>query len=144
MAKYTTVVLSIRGGKLQGIEALSRDMQKRLDNAPVIYIYRGTVSKKVYIGQTIHFKERHAQHYSGAEEKFNTADFNRVLVVFSQLFNGSSLDDVESQLITYFNADNPRSRVGYDDEVINRTGGNTIIEYAGRESVSTDVVLPLW
>ena len=144
MAKYTTVVLSIRGGKLQGIEALSRDMQKRLDNAPVIYIYRGTVSKKVYIGQTIHFKERHAQHYSGAEEKFNTADFNRVLVVFSQLFNGSSLDDVESQLITYFNADNPRSRVGYDDKVINRTSGNTIIEYAGRESVSTDVVLPLW
>ena len=144
MAKYTTVVLKIRDGKLLGIEDLSNDLQRALRYNPAIYIYRGTVSKKIYIGQTIHFTDRHAQHYSGAEEKFNTANFNRVIVVFSRLFNGSSLDDVESQLITYFNADNPNGKVGYDDEIINKTGGNTIIEYEGRESVSSDVVLPLW
>ena len=144
MAKYSTITLKIRGSRLLGLEELSMDEKKALDHGPVIYIYRGTVSKKDYIGQTIHFLARHSQHYSGKEEKFNTAAFNRVLVVSSQLFNGSSLDDVESQLITYFNADNPKAHVGYDDEVINRTGGNTIIEYKGREAVSTDVVLPLW
>ena len=144
MAKYSTITLKIRGSRLLGLEELSLNEKKALDHGPVIYIYRGTVSKKVYIGQTIHFLARHSQHYSGKEEKFNTAAFNRVLVVSSRLFNGSSLDDVESQLITYFNADNPKAHVGYDDEVINRTGGNTIIEYRGREAVSTDVVLPLW
>lgn len=144
MAKYTTVVLKVRNGTLFGVEDMSTDIQRALKYNAAIYVYQGTTSKKVYIGQTVHFMDRHAQHYSGSEEKFNTANFNRVMVVFSRLFNGSSLDDVESQLITYFNADNPNGKVGYDDEIINRTGGNTVIEYEGRESVSTDVVLPLW
>ena len=144
MAKYTTVVLKVRNRELIGIDDLSNDILKALKYNAAIYIYQGTSSKKVYIGQTVHFIERHSQHYSGSEEKFNTAHFNRVIVIFSRLFNGSSLDDVESQLITYFNADNPSNRVGYDDEIINRTGGNTVIEYEGRESVSSDVVLPLW
>lgn len=77
MAKHTTVVLFIRDGKLQGIEALSSDMQNKIESGPAIYVYRSAVSKKVYISQTIHFKERNAQHYSGGEEKFNTADFTR-------------------------------------------------------------------
>lgn len=144
MAKYTTVVLKVKDGKLLGIADLGTDFQKALKYNAAIYIYQGTVSKKVYIGQTVHFVDRHAQHYSGSEEKFNTANFNRVMVVFSRLFNGSSLDDVESQLITYFNADNPNSKVGYDDEIINKTSGNTVIEYEGRESVSSDIILPLW
>ena len=68
-----------------------------------------------------------------------------MLVVFYRGFNGFSLDDVENQLITYFNADRQKKGVGYDqDDVINRTGGNTVIEYEGREAIATDVVLPLW
>ncbi len=144
MAKYTTITLQVRNGRIVGVDDLSSDQQKALKYNAAIYIYQGTSSKKIYVGQTVHFMDRHAQHYSGAEEKFNTAAFNRVIVIFSRLFNGSSLDDVESQLITYFNADNPRAKVGYDDEVINRTSGNTVIEYEGRESVSSDVILPLW
>ncbi len=144
MAKYTTITLQVRNGRIVGVDDLSSDLQKALKYNAAIYIYQGTSSKKIYVGQTVHFMDRHAQHYSGAEEKFNTAGFNRVIVIFSRLFNGSSLDDVESQLITYFNADNPRAKVGYDDEVINRTSGNTVIEYEGRESVSSDVILPLW
>lgn len=142
--KYSQFVLEVKGKKLVGLDSLSSNQKKALRGSPVIYIYRGTRSKKVYIGQTIHFLDRHAQHYNGTEYKFNTASFDRVMIIVSEEFNGSSLDDVESQLITYFNADNPKSKVGYDDEVINRTGGNTIIEYKGRESIATDVVLPLW
>ena len=144
MAKYTTVVLKVRNGRLLGVEDLITDLQKALKYNAAIYIYQGTTSKKVYIGQTIHFIDRHNQHYDGTEEKFNTANFNRVMVVLCRKFNGSSLDDVESQLITYFNADNPNGKVGYDDEIINKTGGNTVIEYEGREAISSDVVLPLW
>lgn len=144
MAKFSHFILNISNKKIVGIEDLSKDVQKCLKYHAAIYIYRGSRSKKIYVGQTVHFLDRHAQHYSGTEEKFNTADFDQVMVIFSRLFNGSSLDDVESQLITYFNADNPKGKVKYDDEVINKTNGNTVIEYEGRESVASDVILPLW
>ena len=77
------------------------------------------------VDQTIHFIDRHKQHYNGTEEKFNTADFDKVIVIFSVHFNRSALDDVESQFITYFTAGNSKKSsqlVAFDqDEVINRT-----------------------
>ena len=42
----------------------------------------------------MHFIERHKRHYNGTEEKFSTADFNKVIVIFSVYFNRSALDDV--------------------------------------------------
>ena len=127
---------------------LSNDAQKALKLNNAIYIYRGTKSKKVYIGQTIHFIDRHKQHYNGTEEKFNEADFDEVLIIFSVYFNRSALDDVESQLITYFTADNfkkTKQMVSFEnDDVINRTGGNSVNEYVGRENVASDVILPVW
>lgn len=147
MAKYSVIELSIKRGELLDYDCLSNNEKKALELNNAIYIYRGTRSKKVYIGQTIHFIERHKQHYNGTEEKFNTADFDKVLVVFSVHFNRSALDDVESQLITYFTADNSKraGAVSFDnDDVINRTGGNSVNEYVGRENVATDVILPVW
>lgn len=148
MAKYAIVELSIKNGNLLGTDSLSNNEQKALRFNSAIYIYRGTRSKKVYIGQTIHFMDRHKQHYSGTEEKFNTADFDKVLVIFSVYFNRSALDDVESQFITYFTADNSKKSeqvVSFDrDDVINRTGGNSVNEYVGRENVASDVILPVW
>ena len=130
------------------MDALSNDQLKALKLNNAIYIYRSTSTKQVYVGQTVHFITRHAQHYDGSEQKFNDAHFNKVIVLFSQYFNGSSLDDVEAQLITYFMADNSGSKtqkVSYDAaNVINRTGGNSITEYLGRESVASDVILPFW
>jgi hypothetical protein len=147
MAKYSIVELSIESGNLLGMDALGENKENALESKNAIYIYRGTKSKKVYIGQTIHFTERHKQHYNGTEEKFNTADFDKVMVIFSVYFNRSALDDVESQLITYFTADNSKKagEVSFDnDDVINRTGGNSVNEYAGRENVASDVILPVW
>lgn len=147
MAKYSIVELSIKNGDLLGIDSLSSNAKKALESNNAIYIYRGTKSKKVYIGQTIHFIERHKQHYNGTEDKFVTADFNKVMVIFSVHFNLSALDDVESQLITYFMADYPKQAgcVSFDNNgVINRTGGNSVNEYVGRENVASDVILPIW
>ncbi len=148
MAKYSVVRLDIDGKTLVGIGGL-RDVERTaLSTQNAIYIYRGTKSQKIYIGQTVHFIERHKQHYNGSEEKFNTAEFDKVFVVFSKYFNGSALDDVESQLITYFMADNPKSRkttIEFDtDEVINRTGGNSVNDYTDRERVASEVILPFW
>lgn len=148
MAKFNIVELKIKNGELTNFESKSEAEKKALRFQNAIYVYRGAKSKKVYIGQTIHFVDRHKQHYSGSEEKFNTADFNEVIVVFSRYFNRSALDDVESQLITYFTADSNKSskcKVEFDgDEVINRTGGNSVNEYSKREDVASDVILPFW
>ena len=148
MAKFNIVELEIKNGELIDFDKKREVEKKALKEQNAIYIYRGTKSQKVYIGQTIHFIDRHKQHYSGNEEKFNKADFNKVIVIFSQYFNRSALDDVESQLITYFSADNlklSKKVVEFDrDEVINRTGGNSVNEYAGREKVASEVILPLW
>ena len=148
MAKYSYIELDINNRELVGIDLLSNDQQRALKYNNCIYIYQGTESNKIYIGQTKHFVERHKQHYDGTEEKFNTAGFDRVIVLFSvYLDNGTALDDVESQFITYFNADRKDSRgqfVSYDDDVINRTAGNTVSEYRDREKVASEVILPFW
>lgn len=148
MAKYNVINLKIKNGELIDLEEKSGAEQKALRLQNAIYIYRGTKSQKVYIGQTIHFIDRHKQHYCGSEEKFNSADFNQVLVIFSQYFNRSALDDVESQLITYFTADyakTSKNTVEFNqDEVINRTGGNSVNEYFGREDIASHIILPLW
>lgn len=147
MAKYSVINLQIAEGNLLDVDALSNTKQQALASRNAIYIYRGNESKKVYIGQTIHFIERHKQHYSSKDDKFKKANFDEVIVIFSKYFNRSALDDVESQLITYFMADNSREKglVAFDsDEVINRTGGNSVNGYVDRENVATDVILPLW
>lgn len=148
MAKYSWIILNINNTELIDFDILSNDKQKALKYNNCIYIYHGSKSGKVYVGQTKHFTERHKQHYNGTEEKFNTAKFDQVIVLFSvYLDSGTALDDVESQLITYFNADRKdasRQYVSYDDEVINRTAGNSVAEYREREKVASDVVLPFW
>lgn len=147
MAKYNYIELDIKNGKLLDVDLLSLAEQNALKLNNAIYIYKSKTTKQVYIGQTIHFLERHKQHYDGTEQKFIDAKFNRVIVIFSVYFNRSALDDVESQLITYFSADNAKSKkssVSFDVDVINRTGGNSVNDYKEKEKVSTEVVLPLW
>lgn len=146
MAKYSVIELKVDHGNLVGMDRLSRDQQNALKFNNAIYVYHSTKTKKIYVGQTIHFVERNAQHYDGTEEKFNTAKFDEVIVIFSKYFNRSALDDVEAQLITYFVADQGSKKeiVEYEFEVINRTGGNTVPQYAERELVATEVVLPVW
>ena len=110
MVKYKCITLKVKNGELEGFDELRQREQNSLRNGDVVYIYKGTKSKKIYIGQTIHFTKRNKDHYNGNEEKFNIADFDQVIILISSYFNGSALNDVESQLITYFKADNPKSK----------------------------------
>ncbi len=150
MAKYNTVKLQVEKGKLIDLNQKSNTVQEHLDESNVIYIYHGSKSKKIYVGQTKHFIQRNAQHYNGEEKKFLDAKFDEVIIVFSKYFD-SALDDVERTLITYFNEDytnslrsSSNSKVLYDEEVINKNGGNYSPEYRDKEKVQTEVVLPLW
>lgn len=58
MAKYSIVELAVSNGNLVGVDQLSNNQKRALELNNAIYIYRGTRSKKVYIGQTMHFIER--------------------------------------------------------------------------------------
>lgn len=148
MAKYNCINLKVKDGELIKVDELHQREQDFLNSGNVIYIYKGSKSKKIYIGQTKQFIVRNKQHYSGQEEEFKKADFDQVIILISVHFNGSALDDVESQLITYFMADNSKSRkqlIQFDkDELINRTNGNGVADYRGREKVATEVILPFW
>lgn len=148
MVKYNCIELNIEEKKIVDFDILREAEQNILRNGNIVYIYRSTKSKKVYIGQTRHFFERHKQHYNGNEGKFNEAEFNEVMIVFSVYFNRSALDDIENKLITYFKADNPKDKkknISFDyDEIINKTGGNNINQYKEREEVSLEILLPFW
>ena len=53
MARYSVVRLGIEGKDLVGIDGL-RDVERTaLSTQNAIYIYRGTKSQKIYIGQTV-------------------------------------------------------------------------------------------
>lgn len=136
MAKYEVKKLKINNGVIVDYNNLNNDWKTALSTQNIIYIYRSSITKKVYIGQTVCFVNRNSQHYDGTEQKFLDARFDGVFVVVSRYFNGSALDDVESQLITYFIADNQK--------VINLNGGNSVNEYSDREKVASEVIIPLW
>lgn len=147
MGKYTHIVLKVDNLRLTDLDSRSKLEREALLHSNAIYIYHGSKSHNVYIGQTKHFIERHKEH--SKEEKFINADFDKVLVIFSRHFNNrSSLDDVEKQMITYFvtdysdkpKVDSPKPKWS----VLNDTLGNTVNEYEGYEDVPTEVILPAW
>ena len=139
---YEVVEFDIKNKKvLSPRQSLTSDQEKALNSLPAIYVYRSSRTKQIYVGQTIHFKTRHNQHYDGNEEKFEEAKFDEVIVLFFERANGSSLDDIENQLITFFKADNPRNK---PYKIINGTGGNEVTVYTDIEFIAYNVILPFW
>lgn len=146
MGKYDAFELDIIEGQIANLDKLNNKKKKLIENGNIIYIYISNKPKKKYIGQTKHFFKRHKQHFNGTEVKFNEANFNKVIILTSQYFHLSALNDVEKQLITYFAADLSKTqKLNYDDdEVINLTNGNAVIDYIEKEKVETEVILPFW
>lgn len=145
MAKFNYIKLEVENGQLLNINSLREGEKDKLKSGDVVYIYRNSDTKRVYVGQTKHFITRNEQHYNGTEQRFELADFDQVLVIYSQYFNRSALDDVEAQLIIYFHADSSNNRIDYDEtKVLNLTLGNSVNEYRDREKVASEIIIPLW
>ncbi|WP_250620760.1 GIY-YIG nuclease family protein [Bacillus subtilis] len=81
MAKYKCITLKVKNGELDGFDRLRQPEQNILKNGNVVYIYKGSKSKKIYIGQTKQFTVRNKQHYNGEDERFNNADFDQVIIL---------------------------------------------------------------
>lgn len=146
MAKYSFIELKIsHTGKLINVGNLSSNDQNIIKSGDVVYIYKNSTQNILYIGQTKHFIDRHKQHFSGNEKKFNEADFDKVIILFSVYFNRSALDDVERQLITYFTADSMSSNIQYDNIILlNSTSGNSVNSYKDMDNIIYDVIIPFW
>jgi len=84
MAKFEQFTLDLNNGEILNFEQLRLKQQDILKSGNIIYIYRSSVNKKVYVGQTKHFITRHKQHYSGKEKKFNSASFDNVKILISR------------------------------------------------------------
>lgn len=138
---YDVIEFNIENNQLHPRQKLTADQKKGLDFGYAIYVYRSTGKKQIYIGQTTKFNTRHKQHYNGNEKRFVNARFNEVIVLFYSKANGSSQNDIENQLITFFNADNPH---GTPYKITNETGGNEVISYADMDFIAHNVLLPFW
>lgn len=148
MAKFEQFTLYLKKGKIKNLDKLRPVQKQVLEKGNVIYIYRSSQNKQFYIGQTKHFLDRNKQHNNGNEKKFNTANFDQVKILISRYFNGTVLDDVENQLITYFIADNPKSKsrttTSKTYKIINANGGNYVNNYELRPQVESSIILPFW
>lgn len=147
MAEYGTIKLLLNENhEIENWDSLRQPVQTKLDTGNIIYIYGSTKTGQVYIGQSKQFMNRHKQHYNGNEEKFETADFDKVIVIYSNLFNGSALDDTERQLIMYFKTDfSKTNNVTFDPNlVINGTNGNYVNDYKEQDKILYNVIMPLW
>jgi len=152
MINYIHFELEIKNKNLPDLKTLSDKEQSYFgkDIRPAIYIYRNSKTNQMYVGQTTHFYKRHKEHFNPKQykSKFNLANFDSVIVIFSQHFNGTSLDDLESQLISFLTADHPASTnnkyIAYDQALLNSTKGNAVPNYKDQEFITFDVLLPFW
>ncbi|MEJ6400324.1 DNA/RNA helicase domain-containing protein [Nicoliella lavandulae] len=115
----------------------SRD-ELKLTRGDVIYVYHG--DRNIYVGQTKHFKDRHAEHLKEPNRRYLNGKYLEVMIDFGKLINQQSLDDIEKQLITYITSDYDGSRMMID----NNTSGNTSESYDNKDNVFFNVIKPFW
>lgn len=118
-------------------ERIGMKDRSHLEKGDSIYIYFGNTHS--YVGQTKQFIERYKQHYID-QSKFHLRNYKCVVLSFGQLINRISMDDIESQLISYIAADGKHNEVLSD----NSTGGNSVIPYSQQEQVKSDFIIPFW
>lgn len=128
--------LSKKPQPVQGEKIGLKDKQ-RLTSGDSIYIYFG--KKHSYVGQTKQFLKRYAEHFQ-PQSKFNIENYRCVVMSFGQLITQLSLDDIESQLITYIAADGKHKEVLSDNSTI----GNSSQDYIGQDEVKSDFIVPFW
>lgn len=138
MINYDIIEFSLDGKELinKNPLKLTEGQKKSLENGDAIYIYKS--DNGFYIGQTTNFRRRNNDHYTKDKnkEEFIKANFKEVIVIFSEEFNGTVLNDIENRFIVYFRTDGCN--------LININDGQKATKYAKSDDIESDVILKVW
>ena len=138
MINYDIIEFSLDGKELinKNPLKLTEGQKKSLENGDAIYIYKSDTG--FYIGQTTNFRRRNNDHYTKDKnkEEFIKANFKEVIVIFSEEFNGTVLNDIENRFIVYFRTDGCN--------LININDGQKATTYAKSDDIESDVILKVW
>lgn len=104
-----------------------------LDFWPIVYILLN--KEKMYIGQTNDIIKRMESH---KKYKFNEK-FERVLLIYSNLFNQSAIYDIESKLIKYISADSKK-----DINITNQKINQSDFKYFQKDKYNKDIFHKIW
>ena len=104
-----------------------------LDFWPIVYILLN--KEKMYIGQTNDIIKRMESH---KKYKFNEK-FERVLLIYSNLFNQSAIYDIESRLIKYISADSKKN-INITNQKINQSD----FKYFQKDKYNKDIFYKIW
>lgn len=104
-----------------------------LDFWPIVYILLN--KEKMYIGQTNDIIKRMESH---KKYKINEK-FERVLLIYSNLFNQSAIYDIESKLIKYISADSKKN-INITNQKINQSD----FKYFQKDKYNKDIFYKIW
>lgn len=138
MSKYRTLKLELNQGHL--ISELTPTQIQILENNPVTYIYYNLKEKLVYVGETNNFNSRHIQHLGEDKPKVDYRNFNQCLVIYSRIFNKSSILDLEFLILNYMVAESDVTKFIF----ANGNSGQTELMYDNKDEILSEVFYPLW
>ncbi|KAF1299372.1 endonuclease [Enterococcus sp. JM4C] len=138
MASYRVMNLVLKNGKI--VNQLEKIHMNVLENNPVTYIYYNLTKRKVYVGETNGFSRRHNEHLCESNPKVDYNEYTNCLVIYSNLFDKSSILDLESLILNYMIAESDTTKFLF----ANGNGGQTELVYKNKEEIVTEVFYRLW
>lgn len=135
---YEIIKLSLEEGNiLNDLTPLDKDI---LSRNSVVYVYFNTAKKNIYIGETSSFETRHSQHLQEKNPDHDYREYKQCIVIYSNLFNKSSVLDLEHKLINYMFAEAKLNKFTF----MNKNSGQSNLSYKDSFEIYEKVFIPLW
>ncbi|WP_068163489.1 DNA/RNA helicase domain-containing protein, partial [Pseudolactococcus plantarum] len=96
--------------------------------------------KNIYVGETNGFLRRHNEHLNEINPKVDYKSYTNCLVIYSSLFDTSSILDLESLILNYMIAESDLTKFIF----ANGNNGQTELVYKNKEEILTVVFYKLW
>lgn len=138
LSSYRVINLIFKNGEISN--KLEKIHINVLENNPVTYIYYNLKKKKIYVGETNGFLRRHYEHLIETNPKVDYREYTNCLVVYSSLFDKSSILDLESLILNYMIAESDMTKF----VLANGNNGQTELVYKNKEEILTEVFYKLW
>lgn len=138
MSSYRVINLTLKNGEV--VNKIEKIHTNVLENNPVTYIYYNLKKKNVYVGETNGFTRRHYEHLGELNPKMDYKEYTNCLVIYSNLFDKSSILDLESMILNYMIAESDVTKFVF----ANGNNGQTELVYKNKEEVLTEVFYKLW